>query len=400
MSLQTHYHVDVSHLCDFVTSVGPQEFYNEPLQFNGVREMRSDILNDPKRLKAERSLVIIDPQRAFMKANAAVGRYADGSLSVPNSNEDIQNIIGLIKAGYFGQIYVSLDTHSPRHIGHPMFWQYYDKQKNEWTDATNDQAFNSLENALGLDLKWYVKGILLGTNIETMFRPKQYVDCGEIQNENLRMYVWIYLNTIKEENKHMAIIWPYHCLEEEFNDGTLEKDPNGHKVAEELKTCLDNVSGATVAYIPKGRCNLAEMFSIFSAQVPVPNEWLTCLPTYAYDGGEAPVIFQDDTGTNYYTGVSNNISTETNDALMEKLFGYRNEIFVCGEAATHCVKDSVIDLIKYAERNRIDRRRIVLLRNSTSPIPTATHDLVEIMEHAGCRVMGIDHTKNPMEMDP
>lgn len=71
-----------------------------------------------------------------------------------------------------------------------------------------------------------------------------------------------------------------------------------------------------------------------------------------------------------------------------------------GEAATHCVKDSVIDLIKYAERNRIDPQRIVLLRNSTSPIPTATHDLVEIMEHAGCRVMGIDHTKNPMEMDP
>jgi nicotinamidase-related amidase len=400
MSLQTQYHVEVSHLCDFTTSVGPQEFYNEPLQFDSVREMRSDILNDPKRLKAERSLLIIDPQRAFMKANTAVGRYADGSLSVPNSNEDIENIIGLIKAGHFGKIYVSLDTHSPRHIGHPMFWEYYDAQNNIWRDATNDQAFNSLENDRGLDMKWYVKGTLLGTDKETTFRPKQYVGCGEIQNKNLREYVWTYLETIKEQKKHMAIIWPYHCLEEGFNDGTLELDPNGHKVAQELKTCLDNVSGATVSYIPKGRCNLSEMFSIFSAQVPVSDEWLTRLPTYAYDGRVAPENFQDDTGTPYYKGFSNNISTETNDALMKKLFGYRNEIFVCGEAATHCVKDSVIDLIKYAERHGIDPRRIVLLRNSTSPIPTAKNDLVKIMEQAGCRVMGIDHTKDPMEMDP
>jgi len=386
MSLQTQYHVNVSQLSDLITSVGPQEF--------------DDTL---KRDKKNRVLLIIDPQRAFMKANAVVGRYADGSLSVPNSNEDIQNIIGLIKAGHFGQIYVSLDTHSPRHIGHPMFWEYYDAQSDIWRDATNAQAFNCLENALGPDLKWYVKGILLGTNEQTMFRPKQYVSCGEIQNENLRMYVWIYLNTIKEQKKHVAIIWPYHCLEEGFNDGTLEIDPNGHKVAEELKQCLDQVTNAKVSqvsYVPKGRCNLAEMFSIFSAQVPVPNEWLTCLPTYAYDGRVSPVNFQDDTGTPYYKGVSNNISTETNDALMKKLFGYRNEIFVCGEAATHCVKDSVIDLIDYAKRNGIDPQRIVLLRNSTSPIPNVNNDLVKIMEQAGCRVMGIDHTKNPMEMDP
>jgi len=392
MSLQTHYHVDVSHLCDFTTSVGPQEFDDKHLRFDGVREMRSDILN-PKRI-----LLIIDPQRAFMEANDAVGRYVDGSLSVPNSNKDIQNIIGLIEAGHFGQIYVSLDTHSPRHIGHPGFWEYYDAENRIWRDATNDQKFNSLENALGPDNKWYVKGIDLRTNIETLFRPKQYACCDEIQNENLRRYVWIYLNTIKEQKKHMAIIWPYHCLEEGFNDGKLEKDKNGHKVAQELQKCLDNVSGVT--YIPKGRCNLAEMYSIFSAQVPVSNEWLTCLPTYAYDGSVPAVNVQDDKGTDYYTGVSNNISTETNDALMNKLFGYRNEIFVCGEAATHCVKDSVIDLIEYAKRKRIDPQRIVLLRNSTSPIQTATNDLVEIMEQAGCRVMGIDHTKKPYGNGP
>jgi len=280
-----------------------------------------------------------------------------------------------------------------------MFWEYVDQNDNKWKDATNAQAFNYLENFLGPDLRWYVQGTNVTNGETTIFRPKQYIECGEVQNENLRMYVWIYLNTIKEQKKHLAMIWPYHCLEEGFNDGTLEIDQNGHKVAEELKRCLDNVSDAKVAYIPKGRCNLAEMFSIFSAQVPVPKEWLKCLPIYAYDGRVVPENFQDGTGTKVYKGVSNNISTETNDALMQKLFGNRNQIFVCGEAATHCVKDSVIDLIKYAERNNIDRKRIVLLRNSTSPIPNVTNDLVDIMIQAGCRVMGSDHTKKQMEMD-
>ena len=385
MSLQTQYHVDVSHLNDFVTSVGPQEF--------------DDVL---QRDKKSRVLLIIDPQRAFMEKNPNEGRFADGSLSVPNSNEDIQNIIGLIKAGHFGKIYVSLDTHSPRHIGHPMFWEYYDEVNKTWKDATNAQAFNSLENALGPDREWYVKGILLGTNIETMFRPKQYVDYGEIQNEHLRTYVWIYLNTIKEQKKHVAMIWPYHCLEEGFNDGTLERDQNGHNVAEELKKCLDDITKAQVSevsYVPKGRCNLTEMFSIFSAQVPVPNEWLTCLSNYAYDGRGNAVNFQDDTGTPDYKQFSNNISTETNNALMKKLFGYKNDIFVCGEAATHCVKDSVIDLIDYAKRKEIDPQRIVLLRNSTSPIPQVPNDLVDIMLKANCRVMGEDHRLNNMEME-
>lgn len=391
MSLQTQYHVDVSHLCDFTTSVGPQEFYNEPLQFDCVREMRSD--TDPERLKAERILLIIDPQRAFMKANPYVGRDADGSLPVPNSNEDIQNIIGLIEAGHFGQIYVSLDTHSPRHIGHPGFWEYYDAQNVTWRDATNAQALNYLENILGTDQQWYVKGTHIVTNETTMFRPKLY--SSDIENGNLLAYVWTYLDTMTKQNKHLAMIWPYHCLEEGFNDGIFESDRHGHKVAEELKTCLDNVSSAKVAYIPKGRCNLAEMFSIFSAQVPVPDEWLRYLPNYAYDGLGASVNFQDDKGTPYYKGFSNNISTKTNDALMKKLFGYKNVIFVCGEAATHCVKDSVIDLIEYAKRNEIDPRRIVLLRNSTSPIPQVRNDIVDIMQEAGCRVMGNDHTKNP-----
>jgi nicotinamidase-related amidase len=384
MSLQTQYHVNVSQLSDLITSVGPQEF--------------DAVL---KRDKKSRVLLIIDPQRAFMEANPKTGRPDNGSLSVPNSNTDIFNIIKLIQGGHFGQIYVSLDTHSPRHIGHPMFWEYYDETNKTWKDATNAQAFNYLQNFLGPDMKWYVKGTHVASNEQTIFRPKQYPVCGDIQNENLRMYVWIYLNTIKEQKKHVAMIWPYHCLEEGFNDGTLESDPNGHKLAEELKQCLDHVTNTNVSqvsYVPKGRCNLAEMFSIFSAQVPVPNEWLTCLPNYVYDGRVTPVNFQDDTGTPYYKGFSNNISTETNDALMKKLFGYRNEIFVCGEAATHCVKDSVIDLIDYAKRNNIDPTRIVLLRNSTSPIPQVPNDLIDIMLKEGCRVMGEDHTTNPMEL--
>ena len=393
MSLQTQYHVDVSHLCDFITSA-QQGFY----------EGRPKTKTWKDKFKNNAVLLVIDPQNSFMEENENVGRLM-GSLFVPNSNADIQNVINLVNAGYFHEVHVSLDTHSIRHIAHPGFWTYEDAGK--WVDATDAQKFNVLKNMYEEDTnKWYVEGTyLFDDTVKTKFYPKKTVNDTDGSNkfENLCEYVKEYIDTLNEGGGHPAIIWPYHCLE----------STNGHKVARELQLCLTRVqddSVSNVFYHNKGRNNLAEMYSIFSAEVPLSMKWLELLHAYAYEKQGIYTSVPDARGSRKYESQSNNICTELNREFLARLFGTNNTIYVCGEARTHCVKASVMDMIKYVkEKNdhidwlnsnntncsnlqKIDMSRIVLLKNSSSPIgdseeEDAHNSLEAIMRREGCVVM-------------
>jgi len=390
MSLQTHYHVDVSHLDDFVTSSGPQGFYDD------VQKTRDMI----KKFKKNAVLLVIDPQNSFMEANPSL-RRPQGSLYVPNSNIDIHNIIQLVNDGYFHEVHVSLDTHSPRHIAHPGFWMYLNEQSGTWEDATDAQSFNVLKNMPpeGESGDWYIEGTNIFSGVKTRFYPKKTVDDSDGTNSFgvLCTYVRMYINAINNGNGHQAIIWPEHCLESTY----------GHEVAQELKTCLDSVqrqNTSSVFYHTKGRNNLAEMYSIFSAEFPVHDFWLNLIPGYAYEVSNTCANFQDLVGSQHYKSRSDNIYTSRNNAFLARLFGENNTVYVCGEARTHCVKASVMDMIQYVkewnafvkslnmEYKTIHMSRIVLLLNSTSPIGNSEESdnesaLANIMRREGCVVM-------------
>lgn len=70
-----------------------------------------------------------------------------------------------------------------------------------------------------------------------------------------------------------------------------------------------------------------------------------------------------------------------------KIFIFSKYIFICGQAKTHCVKSSLIDLMEYAKEKGVESDRIVLLSNMTSPICGAIDDIVAKTVEMGFTVL-------------
>lgn len=124
-------------------------------------------------------------------------------------------------------------------------------------------------------------------------------------------YAYDYLNALEEQNKYMHIIWPEHCIA-----GTP-----GQKVHPSVQDSLnewETRSNKLVEYIEKGKNPLTEHYSLFKAEIPID---------------------EDD-------------STQINDSLMSRIATY-DFVFVGGEALSHCVKSSVMDLLDYVHPEKI-----------------------------------------------
>lgn len=63
-------------------------------------------------------LLIIDPQNDFCD-------LAGAALPVPGATADLQRVAALIEryGRQFSEIHVSLDSHHPLDIAHPVWWQ-------------------------------------------------------------------------------------------------------------------------------------------------------------------------------------------------------------------------------------------------------------------------------------
>ena len=344
-------------------------------------------------------LLIIDPQNDF--SDAKEGDRDTGNLSVIGATEDYRKIIDFIKNNNasLDEIHVSLDTHTDRHIGHPGFWSRVAENGTLLTDS--DGNLLKTDDKDGLRTLKYVKDNVYEGKSMVMFLPEMFHGDEEIRYytprnynndkyDELCNYVKEYINFYySENNKHGQVpwIWRTHCIE----------DSEGHKIAKELQDCLilPDVKNK-VRYHIKGQNNLAEMYSIFSAEMPVSQDIMNILKDAVYTGKfnntrEFPV-----TGVSSYdeTKTYVNLDTERNTKLMDHLLGFErnrigeiindnmNRIFVCGEAKTHCVKSSLIDLMEYAG-NGVAGDRIVLLANMTSPIGPKNFPSDNIVRIAG-----------------
>ena len=178
-------------------------------------------------------------------------------------------------------------------------------------------------------------------------------------------------------------MWPLHCLEKS----------KGNEVVEELKLVLDKYP-TKVYYHIKGQNNLTEMYSIFSADVPLTHDngmktGVLKVDKYIYNGSNINVNLS---GSLTYDDASNslNLKTTLNDKLLNNLLGEEgswNTVYICGQAKTHCVKNSIIDMMNYAESINYPMKKIILLNDCTSPIPNFEDDIEDIMKARGCSVM-------------
>lgn len=127
---------------------------------------------------------------------------------------------------------------------------------------------------------------------------------------------------IKKIGSHT--IWPYHCLV-----GTW-----GHGVFQPLAEVLDGwrEKHHELDYLFKGSCRYTEHFSVVRPAVEVPGD---------------PQTF-------------------VNTALLRSL-NVAERILIAGEASSHCVADSVTDIMQYSENREIGRK-IALMTKAMSAV--------------------------------
>ena len=154
-----------------------------------------------------------------------------------------------------------------------------------------------------------------------------------------------YVDELEKEDRYQLCIWPPHCL----------IGSNGHNVYNNLYNALLDWEQdfAMVNYITKGSNIWTEHYSALKADVPDPMDPSTQVDT-------------------------NFIKTLTE----------ADEIVVAGEAGSHCLANSVRDVVDAGGEELL--KKIVLLEDCTSPVPgfeSLQEDFIEEMKNKGMRVV-------------
>lgn len=214
-----------------------------------------------------------------------------GSLGVPGSKKDIENILKFIYRNMekITDIMVSLDTHEPMQIFHPAWWVDEDGNHPEpYTTITAEEVKAG---------KW-----------RAVRFPEESLD---------------YVVNLEKLGKKQLVIWPYHCIEGTF----------GHALEGQFANMIyfhSVVRKTNVKRIVKGLVPLTEMYGIFR-------------PEYSKED-------------------------LVNRELLEEVAGY-DKIIIAGEAKSHCVMESLIQLLEYFKEHEISGEKIYVLEDCTCSIP-------------------------------
>lgn len=157
----------------------------------------------------------------------------------------------------------------------------------------------------------------------TAVTAKQVQDCEIVPRDSaLLAEVISYLEKLEAKGKGPHILWPEHCVA-----GTP-----GAAVVEEVQQALKRWEAlGRVTYIRKGQNAMTEHFSAVRAEVP-------------RDDDEA---------------------THANPVLIEAV-GESTEVYIAGEASSHCVASTVYDLLELALDG--DAAGVYLLGDAMSPV--------------------------------
>lgn len=232
-------------------------------------------------------LLIIDPQFDFCDPK--------GALYVGGAEKDLERLASLITRNKdrIDDIRVTLDSHQPVHIAHPICW--VDASGNHPSPFT----MISVQDVTGTTPKWRA------------FNPAWQARQVE------------YVKALAAGNRYVLVIWPPHCL-----IGT-----DGHRIHPILQPALREWQDqfAMVDYVTKGSNPFTEHYSVVKADVIDPED-----PT-----------------------------TDLNTTFIQRL-QTANEIWIAGEALSHCVANSVRDIA--AEFGDEHVKKFVLLEDASSPV--------------------------------
>jgi nicotinamidase/pyrazinamidase len=145
------------------------------------------------------------------------------------------------------------------------------------------------------------------------------------RNEALLPQVLTYLEKLEAGGKYKLMVWTVHCVL-----GTW-----GHNIHATVATSLaawETQTQREAAKVLKGRNPLTEAYSAVRAEVPR----------------------EDDE------------STQTNRSLIERVRSGKGLVFIAGEASSHCVPATLLDILP--ELTAEERARIVVLRDCMSPV--------------------------------
>ena len=304
-------------------------------------------------------LLIIDPQRDFHEGGSlGVVGYPGSTGTGPQlggrgATADSEAIIALIAAKKPTAVYVSLDTHTPTHIGHQDFWTPKPPVGTQFKVVTSPESEGVPEHKA-------VVYSAQGANIEV--KPAPTGDAAT--DAALAAWVITYVETVVAGGKFTPCIWPNHCLE----------GSDGHKLHPGLKAALDALD-VPVEYHIKGQNEATEMYSIFQAEYPV--EGRGALPpapeaVRKLYRGIRPVAEGSKIGTPKSDVEDHaNLKTDFNEELYTSLMSHGKPIVVCGEALSHCVNWSTQDL---NEKRKADGNEttIYLLKNASSVVNLET----------------------------
>jgi nicotinamidase/pyrazinamidase len=174
------------------------------------------------------ALLVIDPQNDFVDPQT-------GKLYVAGAEEDMKRLAAMIDRmrSEIDEIHVTLDSHHPIHIAHPIFW--VDREghaPDPFTVITADEVENGT---------W------------TPSRPE------------LRQRGLDYVRALEANGRYQLTIWPPHCL----------IGSTGHAVYPPLFAALtawERARFAAVDYVMKGSNLYTEHYSAIRADVPDPED--------------------------------------------------------------------------------------------------------------------------------
>jgi nicotinamidase-related amidase len=174
--------------------------------------------------------------------------------------------------------------------------------------------------------------------------------------EPLREAPWSqhYVQILAQQARKDLMIWPYHTMQ-----GTL-----GHMLAAPISEAIawhSAARGARPVYITKGLTPRTEFYGIFGAEVPDPSD------------------------------TSSNLNVPLLNQVMQ-----HDRVYIAGEARSHCVLETIRQLVGYLRRQPELLTRLYVLTDCTSSVqhPTIDFDALAGQELALLQEQGVHLVKS------
>ncbi len=262
----------------------------------------------PARASGGVRLLVIDAQVDFSFPNGALfvaGRSGKGAV------EANQRLVAFLYRNLHlvDEVTCTLDTHHPFQIFFPS--------------AHLDVAGQHPATHTVIAAEDYAQG---------RYRPNPAMarHLGVSQDWLVRQFLH-YCQELERRGKHQLYLWPYHCL----------LGAEGHRLVGALQQAVHFhgfARGARNRPVTKGDNPLSERYSVFSEEV-----------TSCWDGGTIA-------------------GAGRNQALLDELLAAR-ALIVAGLASSHCVRESVEDLLREIQgRDPSLAGRVYLLEDCTAPV--------------------------------